>query len=464
MVMRKPARSVSDTRYYRADVKDPSPGFYRARVELTRDPKKQGRVKIRIPHMHGILPDEGGDEERCFRTSELPWAMPGDFSCAGYDYGQHMVPHVGTFVWVGFEAGDPDQPIYFGGIPYREGGEDKKYGHIDNVPDRINEDHPDFMNHATEPYYVGSDGSYIREVYELDGQERETTEDVSRQVLFKSVKGHAIVADDTDEKESFTIMDRLGQMIKFISPVTYDGNEGNEERRGIRTSYNEDTLHSDDDEIEDHKAILMMKDIDNQIIRMVAEEEKDKIEVMSRDPELERNCGAVFSSELDKVNFSIVAEDDDDRVILFGKNEDNISHLLIVKGGTIETHLKLTADEDEGMLVETVKAIKLVSNENVEVETQQQFKVNAKGGIRMETEGAINFVANQGIYHNTPTTNIYMNSHKVAVDPPYQTACWENLEGLRRTGSSSIAVPPYVPPGLSQVWEDAHDEDYIKEG
>ncbi len=482
--MKKPSKSVNQSRYTRLDVKDIYPGFYRARVELTRDPKKLGRVKIRIPHLHGFLPDEGGNPERYYHTSELPWAMPGDFSCAGYDYGQHMVPHVGTFVWVAFEAGDPDRPIYFGGIPYQESDESKKYGHIDDVPDKINPDHPDFMNHAMAPYYAGEDGSCTKEVYELDESNRETTEDITRQVLYKSVKGHVIVADDTDEKETFTIGDRLGQIIKFISPVTLNGNEKNDERRVLRTSFNEDTLHSDDPEVRESKAMILIKDIDNQIIRMVAEDGKDKIEVMSRDPELERNSGAVLSSEEDDVRFEVVAEDGEDRVVFVGYNKGNISEIFIVKGGSVETHLQLTADD--GMLVETVKSIKLVANKDVEVETQQKFIVNAKAGIEMETEGDFVVTSNgssviqtqglntlqgdTGVTLQSPTTNITANGetwHEVGPECECSD-CGHNhhqlLTAIGSSADSSVAEPEYVPEGMNQQWEDDRDELYVKFG
>jgi len=429
MVMKKPSQSVDDKRYIRIDSQNPFPGFYRARVELTRDPRKQGRVRVRIPQMHGFLPQEGGDPERFLHTSELPWAMPGDFSCAGYDYGQHMVPHVGTYVWVSFEAGDPDRPIYFGGIPYKEGGEDKMYGHIDDAPRKINQDHPDFMNHEMSPYYAGSDGSCPKEVYELDGTSRETTEDITRQVLYKSVKGHSIVADDTDEKESFTITDRAGQTLKFVSPMTKGANDKNKERRVIRTAYKEDTLHSNDSEVYEGKAVILLKDIDHQILRLTAENGKDKAELFSRDPELNRDCGTIYCSYEDGVSFTQVAEQNGsgNRVVVVGDADGSTMTLSIGQGGSEKSKV-------------------VISPDGVEIFTEGKLKVQANEKIEMHTEGELNMFANSGIRLES-LSNIYIRGANIHLNDTSGGAC-----------------EPYVAGSLPQQWEDAKDETFIVEG
>lgn len=72
---------------------------YRGKVASTQDPLHLGRVQVQVPAIFG----EG-------RTS---WALP----CtpyAGNDIGLFMVPPVGTNIWVEFEGGDPDYPIWSG--------------------------------------------------------------------------------------------------------------------------------------------------------------------------------------------------------------------------------------------------------------------------------------------------------------------------------------------------------------
>jgi hypothetical protein len=74
-------------------------GKYRGKVIGTKDPLHLGRVQVQVPAILG----EG-------RNS---WALP----CtpyAGKDIGLFMVPPVDTNIWVEFEGGDPDYPIWSG--------------------------------------------------------------------------------------------------------------------------------------------------------------------------------------------------------------------------------------------------------------------------------------------------------------------------------------------------------------
>lgn len=74
-------------------------GKYRGKVENNLDPQQQGRIQVSVPAVLG----EGS----------LSWAMP----CAPYGgsgVGLFTVPPVGANVWVEFEGGDPDYPIWSG--------------------------------------------------------------------------------------------------------------------------------------------------------------------------------------------------------------------------------------------------------------------------------------------------------------------------------------------------------------
>jgi hypothetical protein len=74
-------------------------GKYRGKVENNLDPYQQGRVQVSCPAVLG----EGS----------LSWAMP-SVPYAGSGVGFFMVPPVGANVWVEFEGGDPDYPIWAG--------------------------------------------------------------------------------------------------------------------------------------------------------------------------------------------------------------------------------------------------------------------------------------------------------------------------------------------------------------
>ncbi len=74
-------------------------GKYRGKVENNLDPLQQGRVQVSCPAVFG----EG----------TLSWAMPCS-PFAGSGVGFFALPPVGANLWVEFEAGDPDYPIWSG--------------------------------------------------------------------------------------------------------------------------------------------------------------------------------------------------------------------------------------------------------------------------------------------------------------------------------------------------------------
>ena len=74
-------------------------GKYRGQVENNIDPLQLGRLQVSAPAVLG-----GGT---------LSWAMP-CVPYAGDGVGFFMLPPVGASVWVEFEGGDPDWPIWSG--------------------------------------------------------------------------------------------------------------------------------------------------------------------------------------------------------------------------------------------------------------------------------------------------------------------------------------------------------------
>lgn len=88
-------------------------GKYRGTVSNTDDPRKQGRLRAKVPEILGDV--------------ESGWALP----CAPYagdKTGAYSVPAVGAGVWLEFEAGDVSRPIWVGcwwgndKLPTDEGG------------------------------------------------------------------------------------------------------------------------------------------------------------------------------------------------------------------------------------------------------------------------------------------------------------------------------------------------------
>ena len=75
-------------------------GKYRGTVTVNVDPLQIGRIQAMVPDVAGLLPSS--------------WATP-CVPVAGINMGVFTVPPVGAGVWIEFEKGDPDYPIWVGG-------------------------------------------------------------------------------------------------------------------------------------------------------------------------------------------------------------------------------------------------------------------------------------------------------------------------------------------------------------
>jgi uncharacterized protein involved in type VI secretion and phage assembly len=74
-------------------------GKYRGTVVNNIDPMQIGRIQVMVPDVSNI--------------SLSSWAMP-CLPMAGINMGVYTVPSIGAGVWVEFEQGDPDYPIWVG--------------------------------------------------------------------------------------------------------------------------------------------------------------------------------------------------------------------------------------------------------------------------------------------------------------------------------------------------------------
>jgi hypothetical protein len=81
---------MSDKRYF---------GKYRGTVLNNIDPMMMGRIQAIVPDVTSLIPSS--------------WCMP-CFPVAGIQNGVFTVPIIGSAVWIEFEQGDPDYPIWTG--------------------------------------------------------------------------------------------------------------------------------------------------------------------------------------------------------------------------------------------------------------------------------------------------------------------------------------------------------------
>ena len=85
-------QATAGTKYY---------GKYRATVISNIDPMLKGRIQAQVPDVNSLTPST--------------WAMP-CVPIAGMQSGIFTVPPIGSGVWIEFEQGDADYPIWVGGF------------------------------------------------------------------------------------------------------------------------------------------------------------------------------------------------------------------------------------------------------------------------------------------------------------------------------------------------------------
>ncbi len=74
-------------------------GKYRGTVVNNIDPMQMGRIQAMVPDVSNVIP--------------TTWAMP-CLPVAGIQMGMYTVPPIGSGVWIEFEQGDADFPIWVG--------------------------------------------------------------------------------------------------------------------------------------------------------------------------------------------------------------------------------------------------------------------------------------------------------------------------------------------------------------
>jgi hypothetical protein len=162
-------------------------GKYRGLVIENIDPLQIGRVMLQCPDVLGEIPSS--------------WAMP-CVPAAGIQAGCFIVPPIGSQVWVEFEQGDPNYPIWTGGF----------WGLVADVP-----------IFATAPPAIPPGGNIV---LQTTGQNMLLISDapptpVTGGIILKSTTGAMIVVNDT----GIYISNGQGAMITLIGP-TVDVNIG----------------------------------------------------------------------------------------------------------------------------------------------------------------------------------------------------------------------------------------------
>lgn len=193
---------------------------YTGIVEDTNDPRGLGRIKVRIPALHGTATNQSF----YMPTKQIPWASPALLNGGSNDMGQYIIPIKGSQVMVTFELNSFNKPVYMGSVPTNTSGKTKSYNDNDaiykgkSVDIKTNDRITDLSKSSSTSTKANKKKTH---------KQKMTT---GKTVLYKSLKGATVMIDDEDGSENIIFMDANGQMLQL------GNNSGNTlPRRGSRT-------------------------------------------------------------------------------------------------------------------------------------------------------------------------------------------------------------------------------------
>ena len=238
-------------------------------VEYNRDPQHRGRVMVRVledgPEFK-INKEKKSEPRKA--TLDLGWCSPMFGLGSGAGFGAFTVPPVGSRIFVMYERGNFQQPLYFGGwvanAPSR-----RRYGATKTTLEPPVKEFPDDPGYNEEGQF-GEDYSlkyppkpppYQGHWEEEQGPEiaLELTEMIDHtpdsQMLFKTLKGASLLVKERDEAEELILTDRLGAELRFSSntPIT----ENSVLRRGRVSATQHEPITLDNLAFEKHSLSLL---------------------------------------------------------------------------------------------------------------------------------------------------------------------------------------------------------------
>lgn len=159
-------------------------GMYRALVSDNNDPKKWNRIRVECPEIYGA----GNTSPWC-----EPVGLPGSDSYQGFSW----VPEIGAVVWVMFEEGDSDYPLYTSG-PW--------FDDTTGLPQHAKGDTDDSDSSSLTP--KGKGAGFI--------PASTAQPQYPNCRVMKSVAGHMLEFDDTPGKERVQLFHKSGAHIEFL--------------------------------------------------------------------------------------------------------------------------------------------------------------------------------------------------------------------------------------------------------
>jgi hypothetical protein len=148
-------------------------GKYRGIVTHNADPEKLGRLRLLVPSLFGGTFADGAASDDNLVTD---WAWPCLPAGGAANQGELYIPEVGAKVWVEFEEGNLDCPIWVGTFWAKPGGQ-----------------------------------SELPKPNDPDGAEQSEVQDPPTRKIIKTKKGHTIQLEDKDGEELILIVHKVDE-------------------------------------------------------------------------------------------------------------------------------------------------------------------------------------------------------------------------------------------------------------
>lgn len=144
------------------------------------DPKQMGRIKARIGGLHDGISDE-----------DLPWAYP-SLPYASYNSGSFIIPEIGNTVWIVFEDGDSNYPVWLGCV---------------------------YSSETTKSRSLKNAGQ-IRNTVAGDNDSPKEGRGLTSKVVYQSPSGDILYMDESSNEDYIVLRDRQGDLFAMTSSGT----------------------------------------------------------------------------------------------------------------------------------------------------------------------------------------------------------------------------------------------------
>lgn len=305
-------------------------GLWRGFCEENADPMGLGRIKVRIPALHG-------EEEGVIKTQDLPWCSACLPPGGGSDFGGFVVPTKGSHVWVMFEQGDTQYPVWIGS--WKAAAKDGKGLSKPKPEDPKHIKRAQSMGDTEWPAPPGSE--LPREAQAMANHEP------TSQIWNKSPKGHTLHVEERDGVERLQLTDRAGNVIYMECPVSPEENAANAAQRNGRSVLTGDQLKRS--QMRDTGSKIVIQDQAQSLFQMESREGDENITIAANDG----NGGLQAGKNRQKIELlaganRILVESVKDGKILARLTLDSNSGVVTIEGEVIidliSPHINLTAD------------------------------------------------------------------------------------------------------------------------